>query len=116
MKVKLNKINGTIVKDNETYKLEDNNFLSNLTLSRTVLKPGQSTRGHFHEEQEEVYIFTDGKAIMTIGDDKYYASIGDTFLIPKGKFHRVENKSNIYECGFTCIFEKYDRSSSDAKY
>ena len=44
MKVNLEKIEGEIVKDNETYVLEDNNFLEHMTLSRTVLKPGMSTR------------------------------------------------------------------------
>ena len=116
MKVTLDKIEGVIMKDNETYVLEDNNFLEHLTLSRTCLKPGMSTRGHSHENQEEVYIFTYGKGIMTIGEDKYEAKSGDTFLIPKGKFHRVENLSKTESCAFTCIFEKYDRSGNEAVY
>jgi quercetin dioxygenase-like cupin family protein len=116
MKVSLENIEGVIVKDNETYVLEDNNYLENLTLSRTVLKPKQSTRGHFHENQEEIYIFTSGVGIMTIGEEKYQALEGDTFLIPKGKFHRVENESEIWDCCFTCVFEKYDRSGDEANY
>lgn len=116
MKVTLDKIEGVIMKDNETYVLEDNNFLEHLTLSRTCLKPGMSTRGHSHENQEEVYIFTYGKAIMTIGEDQYEAKSGDTFLIPKGKFHKVQNLSNTDSCAFTCIFEKYDRSGNEAIY
>ena len=116
MKVKLEQIRGDIVKDNETYVLEDNNFLQHLTLSRTVLKPGQSTRGHSHDNQEEVYIFTQGNGTMIIGDTEYDAMPGDTFLIKSGKFHRVINKSDINNCSFTCIFEKYDRLGNEAKY
>lgn len=116
MKVTLTQINGEIVKDNETYVLEDNNYLEHLTLSKTMLKPGMMTRGHSHETQEEVYIFTDGEAIMIIGDDMHHAKTGDTFLIPAGKFHRVINKSEFNACSFTCIFEKYDRSGDAAKY
>jgi mannose-6-phosphate isomerase-like protein (cupin superfamily) len=116
MKVTLDKIEGVIMKDNETYVLEDNNFLEHLTLSRTCLKPGKSTRGHSHENQEEVYIFTYGNAIITIGEKKYEAKNGDTFLIPKGYFHRVENTSDTESCAFTCIFEKYDRSGNEAIY
>jgi mannose-6-phosphate isomerase-like protein (cupin superfamily) len=116
MKVRIDEIEGEIVKDNETYVLEDNNFLEHMTLSRTFLKPGQSTRGHSHENQEEVYIFTEGNAIMVIGDDEFEAIQGDTFLIKAGKFHRVINKSEIHPCAFTCIFEKYDRSGDEVIY
>ena len=116
MKVKLDQIGGEIVKDNETYVLEDNNFLQHLTLSRTVLKPGQSTRGHSHDNQEEVYIFTEGNGTMIIGDIQYDAMPGDTFLIKCGKFHKVVNKSDTTPCKFTGVFEKYDRMGSEAKY
>jgi mannose-6-phosphate isomerase-like protein (cupin superfamily) len=116
MKVTLEKIQGEIVKDNETYVLEDNNFLEHMTLSRTYLRPGMMTRGHSHENQEEVYIFTEGEALMVIGDDIHHAKSGDTFLIPKAKFHRVINKSEHLSCAFTCIFEKYDRSGDEAVY
>ena len=116
MKLRLDEVDGVIMKDNSTYVLEDNNFLENLTVSTTFLKPGQSTRGHSHENQEEVYIFTSGTATMTIGEDQHTAIAGDMFLIPKGKFHKVENLSQIKSCSVTCIFEKYDRSGETAKY
>ena len=116
MKVRLNNVRGEIIKDNETYILEDNNFLDHMTLSRTFLKPGQSTRGHSHESQEEIYIFTEGEAIMQIGEIRYDASAGDTFLIQAGKFHRVFNLSDDMPCAFTCVFEKYDRAGNEAIY
>lgn len=116
MKVTLDKIEGEVIKNDETYIIEDNNYLQNLTLSRTTLKPGQSTKGHFHENQEEVYIFTDGEAHMIIDKEIHHAFPGDTFLISKGQFHRVANKSVDETCSFTCIFEKYDRSGNEAKY
>lgn len=116
MKLTLETINGEIIKDDETYILEDNNHLDHMTLSRTVLKPGKSTRGHSHESQEEIYIFTDGEAFMIIGDEHHHAKRNDVFLIPKGKFHQVLNKSEFAVCAFTCIFETYDRSGDNAKY
>ena len=116
MKVTLEKIEGVIIKDNETYILEDNNHLEHMTLSRTFLKPGQSTRGHSHDAQEEIYIFTQGNGIMQIAETKYDANPGDTFLIKAGQFHRVFNQSETEPCAFTCVFEKYDRSGEEAKY
>lgn len=116
MKVKIEHVGGEMVKDDETYQLFDNNYLKHLTLSQTILKPGKSTRGHSHESQEEVYIFTSGNATMQIDEEKYPANQGDTFLIKAGQFHRVFNESTIEYCMFTCVFEKYDRSGSDAIY
>lgn len=116
MKVQIEDVGGTIVKDNETYILTDNNYLEHLTLSQTILKPGQETRGHSHENQEEVYIFTAGHAIMQIGDTFFEAQGGDTFLIKTGQFHKVSNKNPDEFCFFTCIFEKYDRSGEEAVY
>jgi len=116
MKLKLDNIGGSIIKDNETYTLKDNNFLNNLTLSQTYLKPGQATRGHSHDNQEEVYTFTRGNGTMVIGEVEHDALPGDTFLIKAGNFHRVINKSDLEPCVFTCVFEKYDRNSDVAKY
>jgi len=116
MKIKLDLIEGEIIKDNDTYILEDNNFLKHLTISTTYLKPGQSTKGHSHKNQEEVYTFTSGSGIMVIGENEYPASTGDTFLILVDTFHQVRNNSTVKSCGFTCIFEKYDRDGDTAKY
>jgi quercetin dioxygenase-like cupin family protein len=116
MKVHLEKVGGEIVKENETYTLIDNNYLEHMTLSQTLLNPGQSTRGHSHDNQEEVYIFTEGNAIMQIDEIKHEANAGDTFLIKAGEFHRVFNLSNTARCCFTCVFEKYDRSGDEAIY
>lgn len=116
MKVRLDNVCGEEVKNNDTYILTDNNYLDHMTLSRTYLKPGQATRGHSHENEEEVYIFTQGEAFMQIGEEYHHAKTGDTFLIRAGQFHRVFNKSEDDPCAFTCVFEKYDRSGDAAKY
>lgn len=115
MKVQIENIGGNVVRDDETYQLIDNNYLEHMTLSQTILKPGRSTRGHSHESQEEVYIFTTGNATMQIGEEKYPANPGDTFLIRAGQFHRVFNDSDEHVF-FTCVFEKYDRSGNAAIY
>jgi mannose-6-phosphate isomerase-like protein (cupin superfamily) len=116
MKVKINAINGTVIKDNETYRLEDNTYLEHLTLSSTYLKPGKQTNGHAHEFQEEIYIFTAGHGKMVIGATVHDAVQGDAFLIPMDTFHQVKNMSKLEPCAFTCVFEKYDRDGEAAQY
>ena len=46
--MKINNIDGEVVKDNETYLLKDNTSLKNLVVSSTTLHPGKSTRGQSH--------------------------------------------------------------------
>jgi hypothetical protein len=53
---------------------------------------------------------------MIIGEVHHHAAKDDVFLIQKGQFHRVLNKSELYDCSFTCVFEKYDRLGDEAKY
>lgn len=98
-------IGGEVIKDNETYVLKDNKTLKNLILSSTDLKPGQSTRGHSHAGQEEVYFFVSGDATMEIDGEKQCVTGGDVVLIPDGVFHRVHNASETENCYFVCVFD-----------
>lgn len=104
MKYDIYDIGGEVVKDNETYLLKDNKTLTNLVLSSTDLKPGQSTRGHRHQGQEEVYYFISGSGEMELDEKRFNVQGGDIVLIEDGVFHRVHNptKSSLY---FVCVFD-----------
>ena len=108
MKVHLNDLNGEIIKDDDTYLIEDNTLLNNLVLSRTVLHPGKQTRGHSHKGVEEVYIFNSGSGRMILGDKAFTVEGGDVVLIPDGEFHKVNNPSSA-DLVFTCVFQTYER-------
>jgi oxalate decarboxylase/phosphoglucose isomerase-like protein (cupin superfamily) len=101
-------VGGELVKQDERYKVFDNNNLNNLILSKTVLNPYKSTTGHRHKGQEEVYIFSKGNGIMEIekeGKQKTQSvTIGSIILIEDDDFHRVHNKSG-YPLEFICIFD-----------
>ena len=73
IKVKMNDIGGETVKDTDVYKLQDNKFGNNLTLSSTFLRAGKMTNGHAHTGQEEVYMFIDGEGEMTINEEQLMA-------------------------------------------
>lgn len=105
MKHSIYNIGGEVVKDNETYVLKDNKTLNNLVLSSTDLKPGQSTRGHSHPGQEEVYYFVSGIGEMQIDDNKFNVQGGDVVLIPDGAFHKVFNGSLKDPLYFVCVFD-----------
>jgi len=106
MQIKYNEhdIGGEVVKDNETYLLKDNKTLNNLVLSSTRLYQGQSTRGHSHAGQEEVYFFVQGTGVMIVGTDRFVVNPGDVVLIPDGEFHRVCNDGET-DLIFNCVFD-----------
>jgi mannose-6-phosphate isomerase-like protein (cupin superfamily) len=103
MKTSIFDIGGEVIKDNDTYVLKDNRTLQNLVVSSTDLKPNQSTRGHSHEGQEEVYYFISGTGTMELDDAIMDVQGGTVVLIPDGAFHRVHNTSAspLY---FVCVF------------
>lgn len=108
MKINIDNLNGEIIRDNETYIVEDNTFLNNLTVSKTTLYPGKQTNGHSHAGLEEVYTFVKGTGIIIIDDTEQACAPGDIFMIPDGSFHRVRNTGDT-NLEFICIFQKYTR-------
>ena len=102
--MKINNIDGQIVKDNETYILKDNTLLKNLVVSSTTLHPGKSTRGHSHSGQEEVYMIISGSGSMELDNKKIDIQGGEMVLIEDGVFHRVHNIGNV-DLYMVCIFD-----------
>ena len=79
--MKINNIDGEIVKDNDTYTLKDNTSLNNLVVSTTTLHPGKSTNGHSHPGKEEVYMIMSGSGRMQLDNDEFDISGGETLRI-----------------------------------
>lgn len=103
MKYNVMDIGGEVIKDNETYILKDNKLLKNLVLSSTQLHPGQTTRGHKHEGQEEVYYFVKGAGTMWLDEKEIFVQAGDVVLIEDGVHHKVScGPHGLY---FVCVFD-----------
>ena len=103
MKSSIYNIPGYIAKQDDRYKVIDNTKLDNLVLSSTELYANQSTSGHTHERQEEVYYFVNGHGKMWLDDEEFYVANGDVVQISEGVYHRVEaGPEGLY---FVCVFE-----------
>ena len=77
-----------------------------MTISLTRLNERQSTRGHSHEKQAEMYMFYSSHiddVRMVIGDDVYTVRPNDVFYVAPNKFHRVINNTN-YPVEFLAFF------------
>jgi len=103
-KVKIKDVGGKVIKDNAQYVLKDNAFGDNLILSSTMLRANQSTNGHKHEGQEEVYFFHRGNGEMEIDGERFPVTEGDVVCINDGEFHRVFN-TGAFGLYFVCVFD-----------
>lgn len=110
MKYKFNDIGGRVVKKDNRYVVKDNTFGESLILSSTHLFAGQSTSGHKHEGQEEVYFFMEGIGKMQLDDNEIRVKKGDIVTIDDGVFHKVINDSDNF-LYFVCVFngKRYDQ-------
>jgi len=55
--------------------------------------PGCRSRGHAHEDNEEICFVTKGKGIVLVGEEESPVEAGDLVYVPKGKFHLFKNPS-----------------------
>jgi len=95
------------VKSTERYDLYDVE-LDHLTVSITHMHPNQETKGHSHDDLEEVYIFLEGEGEIQIDTEKMPVKPNDIVTIKPGAFHKVYNPNDT-RLKFLSIFEKYDR-------
>jgi len=99
---------GTQIYNNVLYVVRDLH-IDGLTLSLTELKPFKSTRGHSHDDIDEIYVFVCGSGYMQLGVDDiketFAVGKGKVVLVRKGVFHRVMNES-IVPLEFVSIFAK----------
>jgi mannose-6-phosphate isomerase-like protein (cupin superfamily) len=61
------------------------------SLAEATVPPGAATTLHRHRVSEELYYFTRGSGLMTLGTETFAVNAGDTVCIPPGTPHRVRN-------------------------
>ncbi len=61
------------------------------SLAEAIVPPGGVTRLHRHRASEELYWFFEGEGVMTLGNESFAVTAGDTVCIPPGTPHRVCN-------------------------
>lgn len=89
------------IADDHRYLLRDLAF-GDTTISETVLRPAQSTRGHAHP-WPEVYICNSGEGTLYLDHDAGHPLVpGARHVVPGGVHHRVETDTGVT---FTCVFE-----------
>lgn len=65
--------------------------ISKQSLAEATVPAGICTLLHKHQKTEELYHVTAGQGLMTLGDDQFEVSVGDTICIPPGTAHCIKN-------------------------
>ena len=68
-----------------------------------MLRANQSTNGHKHEGQEEVYFFVKGKGEMEIDDNRFEVNEGDVICIQDGEFSEYLQYRRLWIVFCLCI-------------
>lgn len=71
------------------------------SLAEASVAPGAATRLHRHPRTEELYHFTAGSGLMTLGAESFAVKPGDTVYIAPGTPHCVRN-TGVVELKILC--------------
>lgn len=63
----------------------------NQSLAQAAVPPGGATAAHFHRVTEELYLITDGRGRLRVGDEERDVGPGDCVVIPPGAEHKLVN-------------------------
>jgi quercetin dioxygenase-like cupin family protein len=73
-------------------------------VNAVVLPPGYTTRRHFHERQEELYLVLDGEIEFEFGDgDKQVLGRGGLARVSPATVRRLRNTSASTEATYFCV-------------
>lgn len=69
----------------------DIHYNKNQSLAEAIVQPGKTTALHKHHNSEELYHITHGKGRMTLGDQQFEVTSGDSICILPDTAHCIEN-------------------------
>jgi mannose-6-phosphate isomerase-like protein (cupin superfamily) len=61
------------------------------SLAEAIVPPGAATLLHRHRHSEELYHITAGSGHMTLGNEQFPVTAGDSICIPPGTPHCISN-------------------------
>jgi mannose-6-phosphate isomerase-like protein (cupin superfamily) len=85
----------------------------NQSLAEAVVPVGQATCLHRHHRSEELYHVVAGDGVMTLGDEVFEVSVGDTVCIPAGIPHRILNTGTVPLTLLCCCSPAYRHEDTE---
>jgi mannose-6-phosphate isomerase-like protein (cupin superfamily) len=62
----------------------------NYKLKKIWINPNEQFSLQYHNNRDEHWIIVDGNGIITIGTSTFPVNFNESFLIPKGRYHRLK--------------------------
>jgi mannose-6-phosphate isomerase-like protein (cupin superfamily) len=115
MKTSLNKIEPFITKDGSWIRelihpvFQEEAMMS---LAEATVIQGSSTMLHVHRKSQEIYHITQGKGMMSLGNEMFEVKSGDTVLIMPGMPHCIENIGTRPLRILCCCHPPYDHQDT----
>lgn len=92
-------------------RILDDNLKGKINLIEDVIvKPGGIIPQHAHDQTDEIFYVTEGKALMIVNNNKFEVSPGDFIYVNKNEKHgfRNENHKKFKMIVFKINFDKKD--------
>jgi mannose-6-phosphate isomerase-like protein (cupin superfamily) len=87
--------------------------ICNLSLAEAIVRPGTETRLHRHRRTEEIYHVTAGTGLMTLGDQMFSVTAGDSVCIPPGSPHCIRNTGDLDLRILCCCAPAYSHEDTE---
>lgn len=87
--------------------------MRNQSLAEARVPPGTATLLHRHQVTEEIYHITQGSGLMTLGDEVFPISTGDSIVISPAVAHRVENTGTAPLHILCCCAPAYSHADTE---
>ena len=82
------------------------------SLAEACIPIGSTTLLHKHNESEELYHIKSGKGLMTLGEEKFEVTTGDTICIPPGVPHLIQNTGKVKLKILCCCSPPYSHNDT----
>jgi len=83
------------------------------SLAEAVIPVRSTTLLHKHLDTEEIYHIIAGRGLMTLGDETFEVTVGDTICIAPGTPHKIQNTGTISIKLLCCCAPPYSHDNTE---
>jgi len=83
------------------------------SLAEAIVPVGSSTLLHRHFQTEEIYHIAEGSGLMTLSDNDFNVTVGDTICIPPGAPHQIKNTGTVPLKILCCCAPPYSHDDTE---
>ncbi len=83
------------------------------SLAEAIVMPSCETLRHRHTSSEEIYHITAGSGYMTVEEDEFHVSEGDSICILPGKYHSIRNTGKVPLRILCCCSPPYSHEDTE---